>query len=139
MVPQTKVPTKPVERPADINKYGREGEKMNPNIPPQQQQQQSSNFQHRGNMGLQLPYPNGDPRNYGYPPQPYNGYPPPNQYGYGYNQPAPNYPPYYNYPQQQQQQQQQYPNPQQQYPIQQAPQNPIPNQVSFYLTFFKHM
>ena len=135
MVPQTKVPTKPVERPADINKYGREGEKMNPNIPPQQQQQQTSNFQHRGNMGLQLPYPNGDPRNYGYPPQPYNGYPPPNQYGYGYNQPAPNYPPYYSYPQQQQQQQQ-YPNPQQQYPIQQVPQNPIPNQVSFYLTLF---
>ena len=119
-------PTTPVERPADINKYGREGERMNPNAPPQQQQQQS-NFQHRGNMGLQLPYPNDPRNNFGYPPQPYNGYPPPNQYGYGYNQPAPNYPPYYNnYPQQQQQ----FPNPQQQYPMQpNQQQNQIQNQV----------
>ena len=125
MVQNTKVPTK-AERPNDINKYGREGEKMNPDIP-QQSQQQPTNFQHRGNMGLQLPYPNGDPRaNYGYPPQQPYGYPPPNQY-YGYNQqPPPNYNPYYNYPQQ-------YPGPQQQYPM---PQNTAqdPNKVGLFST-----
>ena len=54
-------------RPQNMNKWGREGEKMNPNSPPNQpnspQQQQQSAFQHRGANGVQLPYPNNvDPR-----------------------------------------------------------------------------
>ena len=80
------------KRPQNANKWGREGEKMNPDMPPQQQQQQQqTNFQHRGGAGLQIPYQNTDPRyyGYGYPQQPY-GYPPPN--GYGYPQMPPNYP-----------------------------------------------
>ena len=55
-------------RPQNMNKWGREGEKMNPNSPPNQQnspqqQQQQSAFQHRGANGVQLSYPNNvDPR-----------------------------------------------------------------------------
>ena len=56
-------------RPPNVNKWGREGEKMNPNLPPKQQQQQmapppqqQSPFQHRGANGVQIPYPNIDPR-----------------------------------------------------------------------------
>jgi len=91
-------------RPQNMNKWGREGEKMNPNAPPNQpnspqQQQQQSAFQHRGANGVQLPYPNNvDPRaygnGYGYPPQqgPPYGYPQQNGYNYGYNpQLPPNY------------------------------------------------
>ena len=54
-------------RPQSLNKYGREGEKMNPNFPanpqnPPPQQQQPSAFQHRGMNGVQIPYPNVDSR-----------------------------------------------------------------------------
>ena len=90
--------TQSVNRPQDKTHWGREGEKMNPNMPPQQGQGgQQPIFQHRGGQGLQVPY-NQNPYGYGgYPPQqplPPYGYPPQNGYNpYGYNgQPPPNYP-----------------------------------------------
>ena len=67
-VTQKPIPIAQDPKPQDINHWGREGEKMNPNMPnqpqpnplpnQQPQQQQQTPFQHRGSMGLQIPYQN---------------------------------------------------------------------------------
>jgi hypothetical protein len=95
-----------VTRPNDVNQWGREGEKFSkekynyqqqqqPQQPQQplqqqpQQQQGGTNFQHRGNFGVQVNGA-GQMPNYAYPPNQYGGgYPQQN----GYGQPPPNYPP----------------------------------------------